>query len=161
MKKYLFELYTEICSWRICPWRIRTILYRLVGMKIAFNAAIYGGGYFSGGHLVLGSGSYINRNCIIDCEHAEVCIGEKVGIACSVSIYTTSHDYSDKQKRTGNVIGKSVIIEDGVWISGNVVICPGVKIEKGCVIAAGSVVSKNCYADGLYAGNPAKRIKNL
>jgi len=42
-----------------------------------------------------------------------------------------------------------------------VIILPGVTIESGCVIGVGSIVTKNCEANGVYVGNPAKRVKNL
>ena len=50
---------------------------------------------------------------------------------------------------------------DGCWICAGCTILPGVTIGEGCVIAAGSVVNKDCAPDGLYAGVPAKRIKDL
>lgn len=161
MGRYGFELYMQICASKIWPWRIRTLLYRLSGMKIAADSAIHGGGYFSGNRLVLGQGSYINRNCLIDCQNESVTIGNRVGIAFAVNIYTTNHDYTDETKRTGPVHGKPVVIEDSVWVSGNAVICPGVRIGKGCIIAAGSVVTQDCAPNGLYAGNPARRVKEL
>ena len=39
--------------------------------------------------------------------------------------------------------------------------CPGVTIGSGCVIGAGSVVVRDCGENGLYVGNPAKRIRLL
>jgi acetyltransferase-like isoleucine patch superfamily enzyme len=35
-----------------------------------------------------------------------------------------------------------------------------VKINSGVVIGAGSVVTKNILKKGIYAGNPAKQIKD-
>ena len=35
------------------------------------------------------------------------------------------------------------------------------KIADGCVIGAGAVVTKSTQPDGLYVGNPSKRIKDL
>lgn len=36
-----------------------------------------------------------------------------------------------------------------------------ITIGSGCVIAAGSVVIHDCEDNCLYAGNPAKKIKEL
>jgi maltose O-acetyltransferase len=44
---------------------------------------------------------------------------------------------------------------------GGSIICPGVVIGEGVVVAAGSIVTKNCDANSLYAGNPARKIKEL
>ncbi|PZU62885.1 DapH/DapD/GlmU-related protein [Sphingobium sp.] len=52
-------------------------------------------------------------------------------------------------------------IHNGCWIGLGVTILPGIVIGEGCVIAAGSVVNKNCEKNGLYAGVPAKRVKDL
>ena len=46
-------------------------------------------------------------------------------------------------------------------IGANSTILPGSIIEKGCVIAAGSVVKGTCKTNRLYAGVPAKEIRQL
>ena len=38
---------------------------------------------------------------------------------------------------------------------------PGVTVGSGCIIAAGAVLTADCSPDGIYAGVPAKRIKDL
>jgi acetyltransferase-like isoleucine patch superfamily enzyme len=40
-------------------------------------------------------------------------------------------------------------------------IMPGVEVGPGCVVAAGAVVIKDCEPNGLYAGVPAKRVRDL
>ncbi|EHM32411.1 Putative acetyltransferase [Enterococcus faecium E4453] len=54
-----------------------------------------------------------------------------------------------------------IVIEDGSWIGANVTVIPGVTIHKGAIVAAGSVVVKDCEENALYAGVPAKKIRNL
>jgi len=98
---------------------------------------------------------------LIDANHAQVIIGNNVGIGYASILLTICHDYSNADKRTGDVYGKSITVKDGVWVGGGVLICPGVTIEEGCVIAAGSVVTKNCEKNGVYGGNLAKLIKKL
>lgn len=44
---------------------------------------------------------------------------------------------------------------------GGVTILPGVIINDGCIVAAGAVVNKDCEANSLYAGVPARKIKEL
>ena len=51
-------------------------------------------------------------------------------------------------------LGKHVIVGSGS------VILPGVTLEEGVAIGALSLVHKNCQAFGVYAGNPARRIKD-
>lgn len=146
---------------RWVPFRFRMIMLKLIGMNVSTHSAIHSGCFFTGKRIYLGEGSYINRNCYIDCKDADIRIGNKVGIAPCVQIYTTNHDYSKREKRTGNIIPKRVVINDGVWIGGGTIVCPGVNIGKGCVIAAGSIVVKDCLDNCVYAGNPAKIIKKI
>ena len=55
---------------------------------------------------------------------------------------------------------KKTTIEDGVSIGSNATILP-VNICSNVVIGAGSVVTKNIVKSGIYAGNPAKKIRDL
>lgn len=78
-----------------------------------------------------------------------------------VSFVNSTHDIGDSEMRGGRVKSQPIVVEDGCWICSRVTILPGVTIGKGCVIAAGAVVTKDCLPNGLYAGVPAKRIKDL
>ena len=53
---------------------------------------------------------------------------------------------------------KPTNIGNHVSIGTNATVLP-VRIVDGAVIGAGSVVTKNILEKGIYAGNPAKRIK--
>ncbi|HEY0758386.1 MAG TPA: acyltransferase [Acidisarcina sp.] len=89
-------------------------------------------------------------------------IGENVRIGPFLRVITATHDIGPSHQRgLIEVVGKPVRINDGCWIGSGVTILPGVSIEKGCVIAAGSVVYETTEADGLYAGNPARRVREL
>ncbi|MEP7277990.1 MAG: DapH/DapD/GlmU-related protein, partial [Bacteroidota bacterium] len=52
------------------------------------------------------------------------------------------------------------VIEDDVWIGYGSTILSGVKIGRGSIIAAGSLVTKDVLPYSIYAGVPAKKIKN-
>jgi len=54
-----------------------------------------------------------------------------------------------------------VEIGNNVFIGWESTILRGVKIEDNVIIGANSVVTKDCLANGVYAGNPARRIAEL
>ena len=51
-------------------------------------------------------------------------------------------------------------IGDDVWIGYGAIIMSGVKIANGSIIAAGSVVTHDTEPYSIYAGIPAKKIKD-
>ena len=54
-----------------------------------------------------------------------------------------------------------IVVEDEVWIGANVTILPNVRIGRCSVIGAGSVVTKDIEPYTVYAGVPAKKIRDL
>lgn len=138
VKAYLWEVFVNgMFSSRFIPLVLRNMLYKMIGVQFTggvLNSAIHAGCYLSGSGLAIGRGSYINRQGLIDAQHATVTIGDNVGIGYRVQILTTNHEYSNPQKRTGSVIGSDVQIGDGTWIGAGVTICPGVKIGGGALL---------------------------
>lgn len=57
-------------------------------------------------------------------------------------------------------LNEKVIIEDDVWIGFGTIILSGVRICKGSIIAAGSIVTKDIEPFSIYAGVPAKKMRN-
>lgn len=145
---------------RIFPARIRYFIYKMVGLK-SKSCAIESGCTFNGRRIEIEEGTFINHNVFFDCTSGDIRIGKNVSIAFQASIYTATHDMGPSEKRAGTVKYLSVEIGDGCWIGAKATILPGVKIGNGCMIATGSLVNKDCEPNGLYAGVPAKRIKDL
>jgi maltose O-acetyltransferase len=58
-------------------------------------------------------------------------------------------------------ISSPIVVEDEVWIGANVTILPGIRVGKCSVIGAGSVLTKDVEAYSVYAGVPAKKIRDL
>ena len=72
-----------------------------------------------------------------------------------------NHEFGPPGERTGALMPAPVTIGDGVWIGACVTILPGVTIGPSCMVASGAVVSGDCEPNGLYAGNPARRVREL
>lgn len=153
-------LINNVASSNLIPGKLRINIYNFCGMRIN-NKAIWPGCFISGTNLTIGEGSWVNSKCHFDNDIAKIEIGENCGIAMGVLFCTSSHEIGNEGKRAGKDIKKDISIGDGSWLGARSIILPGVTVGTGCIIAAGSIVTKDCEPNGLYAGNPAKRIKDL
>ncbi len=123
------------------------------------RATVNPGLFFRTNKVKIGA-SFVNNNCHF--ENSEMVeIGNNCHIAMDVLFCTDSHEIGSEQKRGGELYFSPIKVGNGCWIGARATILPGVKIGDGCIIAAGSVVNKDCESNGLYAGVPAKRIKDL
>lgn len=100
----------------------------------------------------------IYDNVLIDKVHPElVYIGDGVGITSGVKILT---HYLDPNQPGRHFRLGEVHIEDNVFIGLNVIICNSVTIGENSIVGAGSVVTKDIPANQVWAGNPARYIKD-
>ncbi len=53
-----------------------------------------------------------------------------------------------------------IVLEENVWLGTNVVVLKGVTIGNGAIIAAGSIVNKSIPPNEIWAGIPAKKIRD-
>lgn len=131
-----------------------------LGFSLADDCLIRERCWFGGTTLEVGQGSSVNVGCFFDLL-GSVTIGDRCDIGMNVSFITSSHELGEHWRRAGAVLAVDVVIGDGCWIGAGAMILPGVAIGQGCIVAGGSVVNRSCERDGLYAGNPARRIKDL
>lgn len=143
----------------LVPQKLRYMLYRLAGMRTG-SSNIRSGCTFRGKSITIEKGVFLNHNVFVDAWES-VTIKENTAVAFDVLICTSSHKVGDSTKRAGESDRKSVVIGKGCWIGARATILPGVTIGDGCVIAAGAVVTKDCKPNSMYAGVPAKWIKDL
>ena len=116
------------------------------------------------GKLHIGEGTGMSG--VLICCQDSVTIGKHVGIGANVTIYDTDfHPVNPYERIVVNddkdINRKPVQIDDYAWIGSNAMILKGVHIGKGAVIGAGSVVTKDVPELTVYAGNPAKFVKNI
>ena len=142
--------------------------------------------FYGCAHIALGNNVRIDDFCVLSAGQGGIAIGNHVHIAiyscligkgritlsdfCNissrVSIYSSSDDYSgatmtnptipDRFKKVLHAdvnVGKHVIIGSGS------VILPGTTLEEGVAVGALSLVKERCTAFGIYAGNPARRVR--
>lgn len=98
--------------------------------------------------------------------HKSITIGNNVKIGGGVCIYDTDfHSLDPVIRRSSedlkNRAEKPVVIGNDVFIGAKSIILKGVTIGENSVIGAGSVVTKFVPANQIWAGNPAKFIRNI
>ena len=143
----------------LMPRELRYVAYKIAGLNVQ-TRAINPRCYFGGNQISIGQGTFINYNCYFD-NTSPISIGNNCDIAMEVIFCTSTHEMGTKQRRAGKSTGKPIEVKDGCWIGARATIMPGVTIGEGCIIASGSVVNKDCEPNGMYAGVPARRIKDM
>ncbi|MDA3779217.1 MAG: acyltransferase [Bacteroidales bacterium] len=58
-------------------------------------------------------------------------------------------------------ISKPIVIKKNAFIGSNSIILKGVYIGENSIIGAGSVITKNVPSNEIWAGNPAKYIRDI
>lgn len=74
-------------------------------------------------------------------------------------ILTATHELGEGGAVSRESIYRVTAIGDRVWLGARVTILPGAVIESDWVVASGAVVTGTCMAGGVYAGVPARRVR--
>lgn len=162
---------------------VESIGFRAVGVNVQISdrASFYGAS-----RIAIGNNVRIDDFCVLSAGAGGIVIGKYVHVAvytsligrgliklhdfCNVSsrvsIYSSSDDYSGATMTNPLVpevltgvthadvsVGRHVIIGSGC------VILPGVTLEEGVAVGALSLVRSDCAAFGVYAGVPAKLVR--
>ncbi|MFU8787388.1 MAG: acyltransferase [Methylobacter sp.] len=142
--------------------------------------------FYNPSKISLGNNVRIDDFCVLSAGAGGISIGNNVHIAvfssligagkitlsdfCNissrVSIYSSNDDYSGismtnptlPSQFTG-VTHADVLLGKHVIVGCGSVILPGIILEEGVAVGALSLITKNCRAFGIYAGSPARRIK--
>lgn len=120
--------------------------------------------------IEIGKNFYIGRDSFIE---SNVVIGDNViwanrvalvgrydhhyqqpGVPVRLASQIRDKDYSWKG------LDQITIIENDVWVGYGSTILSGVTIHEGSIIAAGSLVTKDVEPYSIYAGVPAKRVRD-
>lgn len=153
-------LVNGVLSSALVSVRVRRELLRLLGVHMSGPVEIRYGLDLLTPQLWLGSGVFLNRGVVIN-NTAPVTLGDHVAVGPGVLITTSHHHTYIPQHRQGPSEPRPVHVGAGSWLGARAVLLPGVTVGTGCVIAAGAVVTRDCEPNGVYAGVPARRIREL
>jgi len=142
--------------------------------------------FYNAGQISIGDNVRIDDFCVFSAGEGGINIGNNIHIAvfCSligagninisdfsnissrVSIYSSNDDYSGQYMtnptippRYTNVTSADVHIGTHVIIGSGCIILPGINISDGVAVAALSLIKHNCESFFLYAGVPARKVK--
>lgn len=116
----------------------------------------------SGASIGIGQGTFLNNGAVIIADRGRVSIGQRCLIG--QGFYAVDSDFHglDIDSRTnGNYECADVSIGNDVFIGNDVRVLKGVNIGNGAVIGSGSLVLNDVPEMTIYAGVPAKFIRNL
>jgi acetyltransferase-like isoleucine patch superfamily enzyme len=121
---------------------------------------VIGDNCFIGPFVEVQAGAVIGNNTKIQ-SHAFICDMVTIGSNCFIShgAMFINDTFSEGGPACGDkALWKRTVIGDHVSIGTNATILP-VKITDHVVIGAGSVVTKDITDPGVYAGNPARKLR--
>lgn len=144
----------------------RAVFYSAENIMIGNNVRIDDFAYLSGaGGIKIGNYVHIASYSALFGKFG-IEIGDYVNISSKVNIFSTSDDYSGEYMAGPLVdqqyihdIGKKVIIEKHVIIGSGSTLLPGAVLHQGVAVGAMSLVKKELEAFRIYAGIPARYIK--
>lgn len=158
---YRREVLTQLAASGFVPGRLRRRLLVAAGVRFEGWAEILSGLRIAGeGSFSIGDGVFINHDCLVDCSGG-VSIGRLVALGNGVSLVSSGHEIGPATGRAGPRLLQPVRIGDGAWLGANVTVLGGVSVGDGAVIAAGAMVTQDVPPNSLWAGVPARQIRDL
>jgi putative colanic acid biosynthesis acetyltransferase WcaF len=102
-----------------------------------------------GDHVWLGERAWIdNMGDVVIASHA--CVSQ------GAYLCTGNHDWSDPGM---GLVVKPITVERGAWVGAFAKIGPGVTVGEEAIVTLGSVLLKDAEPRGVYAGNPATKVR--
>jgi galactoside O-acetyltransferase len=117
------------------------------------------------GKITLGSFIHISAYCVLYGANG-IELEDYSGLSARCTVYSASDDFSGNflispmvEKKYTNVTGGKVTIKRFSQIGASCVILPSVTIEEGVAVGALSLIIRDLAEWSIYAGIPAKKIK--
>lgn len=116
--------------------------------------------HYLGGEISVGDNVLIQRDVVLDYSGG-LEIGSGVVISHGSYVLSHGHGLESSGHRCGRAVPARTKIGSGAWIGAKAIVLGGVSIGEGSVVGAGSIVTKDVPPNQVWAGNPAKFIRNV
>jgi len=110
--------------------------------------------------LLAGPYVFIGRNCTIA---PLVTIGRYTMLASNIAIVGDDHNWNETgipMQFAGRPTQHFTTIGADVWLGHGVIVMRGITINDGAIVAAGAVVTRDVPAYEVWAGTPAKKLRD-
>ncbi len=156
----LLWVFVNVCFFRMSPkpfFKYRNFILRMFGGNVAKTARVNpSANIWYPSNLSLGENSAIGFNVILY-NQGRIDIGDNVIVSQYSYLCASTHDYDDPLHP---LILAPIEVSNNVWVCAGSFIGPGVSVGEGAVVGARCVLSKDASPWSVYAGNPAKKIKD-
>ncbi len=147
-----------LCRWTpkpLNPWRLWVL--RRAGAVVEVPCYVDASArIFDPRRLVLRRRSCLGERAeIYNLAPVELCEASTVAQGCYLC--TGTHDFSAPSL---NLQTAPIRIGPGAFLGARVLVLPGVSVGANTVVGAGAVLSRDTDADAIWAGNPARRIRD-
>ena len=114
-----------------------------------------------GGKIIVGYRTTIQGGHIAATEGESITIGEDCMFSNRIEIRNgDSHAIFSKETNQRLNSNKPVKIGTHVWLGADVKVLKRVTIGDGAIISTGAIVTRNVESNAIYAGVPAKKVKD-
>lgn len=142
------------------PIRHRARILRRLGLAGFDDSALgHGVTFCDPTSVVTGRSCFVNNQAYFDA--GPISLGEKVTVGPRAMFITADHSIGEADHRAGDGAHRGITVGDGAWIGAGAIVLPGITVGAGCIIGAGAVVTSDCLPDSVYAGVPARKLRDL
>ena len=134
----------------------RSLVLRLFGAKLGRHCHIYPGArIWAPWNLICGDFASIADGASVY-NPSPVTLGPHAIVSQEAYLCGATHDYEDPDFP---LTSAEIHIGEYAWICARATVQPGITVGNGAVLALGSVATRNLDPWTVYAGVPARRIK--
>jgi len=135
-----------------------------LGHSVSIESGVvfqYAGPYRDGFAIEIGDDCFIGTHTHLNIQNG-VRIGNHCMIAAGCRMVDNEHGFNDSEipMHQQPTFSAPIVLEDNVWIGANAVILKGVHIGTGSIIGAGAVVNRPVPPMEIWAGVPARKIRD-